>query len=481
MTLAVLAPILVFGLVIFVHELGHFLAAKATGVYAPRFSIGFGPAILKFRRGETEYILAILPLGGYVRMASRHDAETAFLEGGSEEGNTKTEVDPDFDPNAMIPFGPKPVPEHRWFESKPLWARIFIMIAGVVMNALLAIVVATVLVMRQGQNIVASTVVGSVHVTPATQPLSRLVIGDTLRSVNGKPVSTWNEVQREILHSDKSVQFITQRDTVIVPLSPNAATPITADDIAESVVYFLPPVIDSIVAGDPASQAGIQRGDSIMTIDGAAVHAWSQMVDRVSVSPEQKLQFILKRGSEIDTIYVTPKRDQDEDPATGEKRAVGKIGAAAKSPATHRKIPFGEAVSYGLKLTWANAGAVFKVLHDIGSGQQSVRQLGGPIAITRAAVDAARSGIDVLFNLIALLSINVAVLNLLPIPILDGGQILINVLESAKGSPFSMRTREYILRVGLFAIALLFVIVMYNDTRAGFAKLFGWVGKLFGA
>src|SRR6476620_9684444 len=113
--LAILAPVLVFGLVIFVHELGHFLAAKATGVYAPRFSIGFGPAIFRFRKGETEYILAWLPLGGYVRMASRHDAETAFLEGGSEEASKASEGDRNFDPNAMVPFGPKPVPENRWF------------------------------------------------------------------------------------------------------------------------------------------------------------------------------------------------------------------------------------------------------------------------------------------------------------------------------------------------------------------------------
>jgi regulator of sigma E protease len=121
------------------------------------------------------------------------------------------------------------------------------------------------------------------------------------------------------------------------------------------------------------------------------------------------------------------------------------------------------------------------VLHDIGVGTVSVKELGGPVAITRASVSAARNGVDELFYLIALLSINVAVLNLLPIPILDGGQILINILESAKGSPFSMRTREYILRFGLFAIALLFAIVMYNDTRAGFAKVFGWIGHLFGA
>src|SRR5215212_901463 len=109
--LAILAPILVFGLVIFVHELGHFLAAKAVGVYAPRFSIGFGPALLRFRRGETEYVLAALPLGGYVRMASRLDEETAFMEGGTEEAAAeKRAKTKDWDPEAMIPFGPKPVP-----------------------------------------------------------------------------------------------------------------------------------------------------------------------------------------------------------------------------------------------------------------------------------------------------------------------------------------------------------------------------------
>jgi regulator of sigma E protease len=113
-------------------------------------------------------------------------------------------------------------------------------------------------------------------------------------------------------------------------------------------------------------------------------------------------------------------------------------------------------------------------------GEMSIRQLSGPVGITKMSVEAARSGLDYLFSLIALLSINVAVLNLLPIPILDGGQILINVLESAKGKPFSLRTREYILRFGLLAIALLFAIVMYNDTRVWLGKLAGWVARLFG-
>jgi regulator of sigma E protease len=205
------------------------------------------------------------------------------------------------------------------------------------------------------------------------------------------------------------------------------------------------------------------------------------MVAQVGASPNKPITFVMRRGAATETLTVTPKAVSEPDPSTGRERTVGKIGAGARDPSIRVTLNFGEALAWGLRITRTNAGAVFKVLHDIGTGSVSVKELGGPVAITRASVSAARNGVDELFYLIALLSINVAVLNLLPIPILDGGQILINVLESAKGSPFSMRTREYILRFGLFAIALLFAIVMYNDTRAGFAKVFGWIGHLFGA
>src|SRR3954466_13464996 len=216
--MALLAPILVFGLVIFVHELGHFLAAKAVGVYAPRFSIGFGPSIFKFRRGETEYILAWLPLGGYVRMASRHDVEAAFLEGGNEESTARAENDPNYDPNAMIPFGPKPVPEHRWFESKPLWARVIILIAGVIMNGLLAVVVATTLVMRAGQADYDSTVIGGVEREATVPELSQLHAGDTIRAVNGKKVASWRGLIEGILDAKNQIEFTTNRGTVAIPL-----------------------------------------------------------------------------------------------------------------------------------------------------------------------------------------------------------------------------------------------------------------------
>src|SRR3954465_7908469 len=194
--LSFLAPILVFGLVIFVHELGHFIAAKLTGVYAPRFSIGFGPSLFRFRRGETEYVLAALPLGGYVRMASRLDEETAFLEGGNEtEAADAKEKSKDWDPEAMIPHGPKPVPENRWFESKSLAARLFIMIAGVTMNVILTVVVMSVLLYQVGRGIIRTTVVGDVTPVASMPGLAQLQTGDTIRAVNGKAVSSWNDIR----------------------------------------------------------------------------------------------------------------------------------------------------------------------------------------------------------------------------------------------------------------------------------------------
>ncbi len=391
-----LAPILVFGLVVLVHELGHFIAAKWLGVYAPRFSIGFGPALWRKRFGETEYILAALPLGGFVRMASREDEATAFLEGGGEQKKVPAvgasssptitgehhavEARPkDWDPNAMIPFGPKPVPEDRWFESKPLWGRLIIMLAGVTMNAILAIVVSTGLFKGYGR-------------------------------------------------------------------------------------AYIPAVVDSVVAGRPAERAGLQRGDSIVAVDGKPVHAWTEVTARVSVSAGREIALDVIRGGRNETIRVTPELMPDTT-EFGTIDQVGRIGAASSRTIAREKLSLGASAVAGWHATWGMGTAVIRVVGGLVTGKVSVSQLGGPITIGRVSVEAARSGLEALFSLIAFLSINVAVLNLLPIPILDGGQILINVAEGIKGSAFSTRTREYIMRAGLVAIALLFALVMFNDVK----------------
>ncbi|HJU72456.1 MAG TPA: RIP metalloprotease RseP [Gemmatimonadaceae bacterium] len=373
-----LAPILVFGLVVLVHELGHFIAARLVGVYAPRFSIGFGRPIWRRRVGETEYVLAWLPLGGYVRMATRDDDTLAAIEGGGEE------VDPsskDWDPNAMKPFGPKPIPADRWFDAKPLWAKLFVLSSGVVMNVVLAIVVLS-----------------------------------GLYASYGRP--------------------------------------------------YVPAVVDSVVADRPAFRAGLQSGDSVVAVNGSPITSWSDFVDVITTSPGQALNVtVVRRGTDSVQLSITPELTPDSDPVTGEPTQVGRIGAGPQGRTVRERLSIPQAFGEGWNATWTMTGLVVKVVGGLLTGRVSVNQLGGPIAIAGSSVQAARGGIEQLFRLVAFISVNLAILNLLPIPILDGGQMLLVIAERINGGPFSMRVRERIARVGVFAIALLFILVMFNDVK----------------
>jgi regulator of sigma E protease len=437
--LAILAPIFVFGLVIFVHELGHFLAAKSFGVYT----------------------LAMLPLGGYVRMASRHDEASAFLEGGSEEGTARPEDDPNFDPNAMIPFGPKPVPEHRWFESKALWKRMVILLAGVFMNFTLGLVVAIGLTYQLGTAVVNTRVIGGVRPVNGRPMLAALQPGDTIRSVNGQPVATWNQVIDRILDSRDAVSIETNRTTVAMRLD-SAGAP-TADAVAAAIDFLLPPVIGDTVPGEQAAKAGLGAGDSVIAINGQPLHSWNEMVAIVANSANTPLTLTVVRAGQTRSVTLTPRPMDAIHPATGQRAAVGKIGAYSKDIATRAPVSFPRAIRDGSVVAWRMSTAIVGAVRDMATRRRSVKELGGVIEITRASVQAARAGLESLFYLIALLSINLAVLNLLPIPILDGGQIVLNVIESAKGSPLSDRTREYVLRFGLAVILLLVVFGLVND------------------
>jgi regulator of sigma E protease len=373
-----IAPIVVFGLVVLVHELGHFLAARLVGIYAPRFSIGFGPALWRRRFGETEYVLAALPLGGYVRMATRDDETLAAIEGGGEEA---APGGAGWDPNAMKPFGPKPIPADRWFDSKPVWAKLLTLGSGVLMNIVLAIVV-----------------------------LSGLYAG------YGRP--------------------------------------------------YVPAVIDSVVAQRPAARAGLQPGDSVIAIDSRPVATWTDVIDAVSAAPGRELDVVVvRRGVGEVHLAITPELADDADPITGEPMQVGRMGAGPQARTERERLGVAQAAAAGWNATWVMTGLVVKVVGGLVTGRVSVNQLGGPITIASSSVQAARGGLEPLFRLIAFISVNLAVLNLLPIPILDGGQILMVIAERIKGSPFSVRARERIARAGVLAIAMLFVLVMFNDLK----------------
>ena len=464
--LSMLAPIFVFGIVIFIHELGHFLAAKSVGVYTPRFSIGFGPALWRRRRGETEYILAAFPLGGYVRMASRHDEATAWLEGGSEEANAEKmkAAEQWDDPEAMIPFGPKPVPEHRWFESKPLWARLYILLAGVTMNFILGVVVAIGLAFHFGDIIIPTREVGSVRPIDGRPVLSAFIQpGDSLVAVNGESVRTWSQAMRLVVRSKGQVTIQTNRGSETVAL--DGPDQPTAADVAGSVSYRMPAVIGDVLPAEPAAKAGLKAGDTVVSVAGRPVRYWADMVGIVANSANQPLVFDISRGGARQQITVTPKAMDDVHPVTGARGSVGKIGAYQPDVSVREPVSMLRAVEAGSRASWFMATTVVTTVRDLITRKVSMDQLGGPIAITRASVLAARSGMENLFYLIALLSINVGILNLLPVPVFDGGNIVINVLESARGKEFSLRTREYILRFGLLVILLLFTVVMFNDSK----------------
>ena len=399
-------------------------------------------------------------------MASRHDEATAFLEGGSEEAAAeKAKEKPDWDPNAMIPFGPRPVPEHRWFESKPLWARLYILLAGVTMNFLLGWLVSVGLALAYGEVVIPNRLVGTVRPING-QPLlaSALQPGDSILRVNGEPARTWSAAMRQVARSEGQVTIETTRGSVTVPL--NEATGPKAEDVALAIDYQLPPVIGDVLPTDPAGKAGLRAGDSVVTVDGVPIRLWSDMVARVADAAGKPLQFVFDREGRRDTVTIVPRAMNTIHPLTGERGPVGKIGAYPPDVTVREPLGVGGAVVTGTRTTIIMGASIVTTVRDLFTRRVSMDQLGGPIAITRASVAAARSGMENLFYLIALLSVNVGILNLLPIPILDGGQVLINVLESARGRAFSLRTREYILRGGLLFILLLFVLVMFNDTRA---------------
>ncbi|MGH7626704.1 MAG: RIP metalloprotease RseP [Gemmatimonadaceae bacterium] len=476
-TIAAIA--LVFGLVIFIHELGHFLAAKAFGVYAPRFSIGFGPALWSRKWGETEYIIAVVPLGGYVRMASRDDETMAFIEGGGEHPAAQPDEQPEvrasrwYDPNALAPFGPRPVPEHRWFESKPLPARLVILFAGVTMNIVLGFVVLAALSWSVGNQIIRTRVIGDVLPLAGAPALQQeLAIGDTIVAVNGRPVHSWNEVIARI-DSTQGNRLVLQTQRRQVAIRIGGASGATREQVENAVRPYLPPIIDGVLTDNPADRAGLRAGDSIVAVGGSPVNSWSQIVDRIEASPGKPLAFAVMRAGTPVRMTVTPDSVPQEDETTGRTGIVGKIGAMGRAPTEREPISATQAVSFGWRETWAMTGAIVVAVRKIATGALSVKQLNGPIGIGRAASTAVQRGWADVFYLLALLSVNLAVFNLLPIPILDGGQIALNVVEAAKGSAVSMRTRENLIRFGLAAIALLFVIVMYNDITS-------WVRHLLG-
>jgi regulator of sigma E protease len=494
------AIVFVFGLVVFIHELGHFLAAKWMGVYAPRFSIGFGPALWSRKWGETEYIIAAVPLGGYVRMASREDESMAALEGGPERpveletvgANSARLADEDaltpndpmgahprrsreakrpryWDPNALAPFGPRPVPEERLFESKSLGARLIIMVAGVTFNLVLGFLVLVGAYLWYGKPEIPMRPIGDVPAVAGAPALDSLREGDVVTHVNGRAVASWSAMQREILEGTGSVvRLRTRRTEVEVPVG--AGTGVTREDVLRALAPAVPAVFGRTIPGRPAHRAGIESGDSVVAVQGTPVRTWEELVDVIEASAGRPVTLEVARGGERREIAVTPAPEEATDPRTGAKDTVGKIGAVPRAIFEYAfvPVPFGEALRLGAAETGLMTTAVVGTLRKLVTREASPRELGGIIQIASESAEAAKLGFESLLRFLALISINLAVFNLLPIPILDGGQIVLNVAEAARGRAFSERTRQAIAYMGLSAILLLVVFALFNDLSRHF-------------
>ena len=450
-TVAILA--IVLGVLVFVHELGHYMAAKAFGVWVHRFAIGIGKPIpgLTFRRGETEWAIAWLPLGGYVKMASReHEPASSVLE-----GDSSAEVPPD-----------------RVFEAKPVWQRMIIILAGVTLNALFALLIFSGLAWKNGRHYDPTTTIGRIAADslPAeAKAVAAIPIGTRITAVDGQAVKSWDDITDRITAGNNNqITFSLEgRPDLVIELHRDALAQRAA--LALSIAPTQPPVFGTVGANTPAKAAGLEVGDSIVSIDGAPVTWWADAVDRIQPAAGKPLQLEIARGGARQTVTVVPRPEHlvPEDTTTP---MIGRIGVAPKTRFLSEPLSLVGAVKAGAGASISAAGTIFRTLRGLLNGRVASNQVGGPILIGQMAAQEARAGIEPLLAFIALISINLAVINLLPIPVLDGGAFLFLLVEGIIRRPLPARVREVLSMAGLAIVVLLMVFAMKNDIFRLFGK-----------
>jgi regulator of sigma E protease len=449
----ILALIVVLGVLIFIHEAGHFVAAKWAGIYVHRFSLGLGPPIpwLTFRRGETEYTISWLPLGGYVKMASREeDIGSSALEGGAPS---------------------RPVPPDRVFEAKPIWKRMVVILAGVTMNALFAWVVFAFLAYKNGRQIDPVTTVGRVVeelVPPEAAALKEIRPGTRIIRVNGDSAKSWDQVVSAIANTpDPEVRIELDNGSVVVlPIHPDALE--QRLKAAQALQPFRAPVVGQVLPDKPAARAGIQEGDTIVAVNGRRVEQWYDLIETLQSSPGRDLAIDVARGGQRLGFKLQPYVDTIPGP-DGKPRAVGRIGVALGTGSTSEKLSLGQAIAEGTRATLEASTQIVRTVRGLFSGRISGRAVGGPILIGQLAGQSARLGLDTFLGFMALISINLAILNLLPVPVLDGGQFLFLLAEAIIRRPLPVKLRERLTTVGLVLIVLLMGLAFSNDLR----RIFG--------
>lgn len=437
---SVLSFAFVLGVLVFFHELGHFVVARLHGVRCLTFALGFGPKLVQTKRGDTVYCICAIPLGGYVKMAGAGEGPDDKPEGKDDE-----------------------------FLSKTKWQRFQILIAGPVMNIILAVLIlagvlyqgVTVPVYLEQPPIVGIVPDGSPAATAGIQA------GDSILSVAGRNVDTWEEMEFAVApHADREIDVVLRRDggerTVQVIPASRGTFKVGVLGVEPDVP---PQVVDMMSTTSSAAQeAGILVGDVIEAIEGREVTTESLMA-KIQASPDIPLTLRIRRDGVRQDIVVTPQLVGD----------VGMIGVALNTPYEMHIIEMGpfEAFAMSLEQNYETSGLLFQTVWGLLKRDVPVAQLAGPVGILQLSGQAVGVSWVVFFGFMAMLSLNLGILNLLPIPILDGGHIFIMAMEGVSRRDFSVRLKERIALAGFVLLMTLIVTVTYNDLAR-----FPWIERL---
>ncbi|HJT19187.1 MAG TPA: RIP metalloprotease RseP [Nitrospira sp.] len=434
--------LVVLGVLVAFHELGHFLAARWIGVKVLKFSLGFGPKIFGRQVGETEYLVSAVPLGGYVKLFGEDETEAITAED-----------------------------RKRSFAHQDLWGKVLIVAAGPGFNFILAYLIFAAWLATGSPLFVptfkdlSADVEAMVPGSPAAQ--AGMQLGDHITKVNGRDISTRTELFDAVSKSaGKPLTLEVQREGQIKQLTLTPTLAPGQSSTTEEPAYYLgieetPALVTSVMHGSPASQAGLQAGDRVLTIDEQPIYTWSQMTGIVKEHPNQPLRFEVLRDSRRVPLTVTPSAEKST--VNGKAAEVGKIGISGPGRSVMRSSNALLSLYNGLEATWGWTELTVVGLYKMVVGDISSKNIGGPLTIANISGEAASQGASSVVFLIAILSINLGVLNLLPIPILDGGHLLFFLIEGILRKPLGERQREVAQQVGLVLLVGVMIFAFWND------------------
>jgi regulator of sigma E protease len=446
--------IVTIGILVSFHEFGHFWVARKMGVKVLRFSVGFGNVLWSYRKHpeDTEYVVSAIPLGGYVKMVDEREGEVN---------------------HADLPFA---------FNRQPVWARTAIVAAGPLFNLALALVLfwAVLVIGETGiKPILGKIEQGTIAADSAFQE------GDEILSVNNKSTPTWSEALNVLIESaldgdqDIEVKVKSLDDGQNLRVVNIAESDVQDPEVLYERLGFKPwmpklqPIIGEVLPDGAAMAAGLKKGDLIISANGVAINEWMQWVDTVKTHPDIEIKLEIERDGLRLQLLVTPKRVQSESKAKGESSKVeGKIGAAPFVPETLKKSMQAEyslsplaAIPAAFEKTYSYSYATLKMMGKMLVGKASVKNLSGPISIAQFAGQSASVGFVHFIKFIALVSVSLGVLNLLPIPVLDGGHLLFYGIEAVKGSPVSENSQLFFQKIGIALLVSLMALAMVMDIQ----------------